>query len=81
MNNNIVTAAKKFSSDHFADTHLDQEQFLSLIKNALKDFPVIEDKIVFLKEVIRLGGIFLKESQSLLSQLEESGIAQSETSI
>ena len=76
MNQNIVLSAQKFSSDYFADANLDQEQFVELISEAMLAFPDKEDKVTFLTEVIRLGHLFLDNSQSVLSKLEEEDLSK-----
>lgn len=75
MRHDIIEAACQFSSEHFTDARLGQQQFMVLISEALKRFPIMEDKVDFLSEVIRTSQLFLKESQSVLSRMEEQHLS------
>jgi hypothetical protein len=70
MRQNIVEAAGKFAAEHFTDVQLSQQQFSTLICEALTRYPVLEDKLDFVSEVIRLGRLFLSQSQFVLHRIE-----------
>jgi hypothetical protein len=76
MNSSISAAAAQFASEYFTDDNLGQEQFNVLIEQALNGFIIMEDKVDFLSEVIRLGHLFLNESQSVLSRMEEQDLSR-----
>ncbi len=76
MNNTIIAKAGKFSSEYFTDSSLGQDQFMGLMKEVLQSIPVIEDKVVFLTEVIRLSNLFLSESQHMLRKMEEQDLSK-----
>lgn len=76
MNDTIITTAGKFSSEYFTDSHLGQDRFMSLMQEALQGIPVMEDKVTFLTEVIRLSNLFLNESQFMLQKMEEQDLSK-----
>lgn len=70
MDQKIILAAQQFSSEHFSDLHLDQQQFKELIGATMRSFPELTDKVTFLSEVIRLGNVYIQNSVSVLQQIE-----------
>ncbi len=76
MRHIIIEAARQFSAQHFIDARLGQQQFTLLISEALSRFAVLEDKVAFLSEVIRMSRLFLDESQSVLNRMEEQNLSK-----
>lgn len=76
MSQKIILAAQQFSSEHFSDLYMNQEQFRELIEDSMHAFPDLVDKVVFLTEVIRLGNIYMQDSVTVLQQMEEHDISK-----
>lgn len=70
MNQQAIKAAQQFSAEHFANLRLDEDQFKALIGHSMSDFDDLTDKVIFLSEVIRLGNIYLNDSQTMLREME-----------
>lgn len=78
MNAQLVLIAQKFCADHFCDNNLEQENYMSIVDTYLERFEDPKEKIVFLKEVIRIGNTYLSDAHRQLNKMEERDLSKSQ---
>ena len=76
MNSSIVLKAQTFCAEHFCDNTLDMDSYMLIIDNYLDEIPQPEEKVQFLIEVKRIGGLIIEDSLTEIGAKERYEIGQ-----